>query len=347
MKNDKKLLLALLIFIVFVCSLLIVQNNKLKKKCTVAFSTTKCSDTFSENTYISDIAPSANQKAEFPCDINLVSKETLMEIDGIGAITAEKIITYRDNINGFQNLEQLLDIDGIGNATYEKLKKYLYIGSAVTGEIEKIAKTTEITTMTVATKDTTIKTTTTQKTEPVIIEEKIEYPININTASQKLLMELPGIGQVKATAIISFRETYGYFNHSDEIMNVKGIGQATYDKLKNLITTGTYQSDIPSFSQSDNLLIVTTTSSYPEVIIATQEPEETLSTTVVTQPTMLVNINTATKEDLIAYLSLTAKEAEAIVTHREKTGHNFTSKDELLLFISTAKYNSIYNMITL
>lgn len=59
--------------------------------------------------------------------------------------------------------------------------------------------------------------------------------ININTASKSELISLPGIGEVKAQAIIDYREKYGKFYSTEEIMNVKGIGEKTYASLKDLI----------------------------------------------------------------------------------------------------------------
>ncbi|MGI6686243.1 MAG: helix-hairpin-helix domain-containing protein [Bacillota bacterium] len=61
--------------------------------------------------------------------------------------------------------------------------------------------------------------------------------ININTASQAELETLPGIGPAKAQAIIQYREENGYFSAVEDIQNVSGIGPATFNKLKNLITT--------------------------------------------------------------------------------------------------------------
>jgi competence protein ComEA len=60
--------------------------------------------------------------------------------------------------------------------------------------------------------------------------------ININTASSDQLQELPGIGQAKAQAIIDYRESYGPFSAIEQLMNVSGIGPATFERLKDLIT---------------------------------------------------------------------------------------------------------------
>jgi len=52
-------------------------------------------------------------------------------------------------------------------------------------------------------------------------------PININTAdAEALAKELKGVGQVKAQAIVEYREKYGDFKSVDALSNVKGIGQA-------------------------------------------------------------------------------------------------------------------------
>lgn len=59
--------------------------------------------------------------------------------------------------------------------------------------------------------------------------------ININEATKEKLMELPGIGQAKAEAIINYREEKGGFNDVTEIMNISGIKEAAFEKIKNLI----------------------------------------------------------------------------------------------------------------
>jgi len=62
--------------------------------------------------------------------------------------------------------------------------------------------------------------------------------VNINTADADALMSLPGIGEVKAAAIIAYRETYGPFTSIEALLNVKGIGQSTLEGLQEHITLG-------------------------------------------------------------------------------------------------------------
>lgn len=60
--------------------------------------------------------------------------------------------------------------------------------------------------------------------------------ININTASQVGLTGLPGIGEVKANAIIEFRQRYGSFKSTDEILYVPGINESLYTQICALIS---------------------------------------------------------------------------------------------------------------
>ncbi len=62
--------------------------------------------------------------------------------------------------------------------------------------------------------------------------------ININTASLSTLEKLPGIGEVKANAIIKYREEHNGFKTIHEITRVSGIGEKTFEKIKDLITVG-------------------------------------------------------------------------------------------------------------
>ena len=59
--------------------------------------------------------------------------------------------------------------------------------------------------------------------------------ININTATLEQLMSLPDIGEVRAEEIINYRVQHGGFKKREEIMNVRGIGEGIYEKIKNLI----------------------------------------------------------------------------------------------------------------
>ena len=63
-------------------------------------------------------------------------------------------------------------------------------------------------------------------------------PVNLNTATVADLQNLPGIGAATAKLIIEHRQKIGGFKKIEELMNVKGIGEKTFLKLKPMVTVG-------------------------------------------------------------------------------------------------------------
>ncbi|MFH1459086.1 MAG: ComEA family DNA-binding protein [Candidatus Omnitrophota bacterium] len=60
--------------------------------------------------------------------------------------------------------------------------------------------------------------------------------ININTADLSALIDLPGIGEVIAKRIISFRKANGPYRQKEDLIKVKGIGPKKFEKFKNQIS---------------------------------------------------------------------------------------------------------------
>lgn len=65
--------------------------------------------------------------------------------------------------------------------------------------------------------------------------EEDDDRVNLNTASAEQLMTLPGIGQSKAEAIVSWREEHGAFEKTEDIMNITGIKEGVFSKIKDRI----------------------------------------------------------------------------------------------------------------
>ena len=77
--------------------------------------------------------------------------------------------------------------------------------------------------------------TTSNATKASNASTKSTEQININSATQTELETLPGIGSSTALKIINYRKENGKFKTIEEIKNVKGIGDAKYEKIKELI----------------------------------------------------------------------------------------------------------------
>ncbi|OOC47672.1 competence protein ComEA [Thermosipho sp. 1223] len=134
-------------------------------------------------------------------DINTATYDQLLALPGIGPTKAKNIIDYREKNGMFYALDDLLNVSGIGSSTLKKMKPFL-----------RLSKVKNVT------------------------KEKVEDKININTASIDELMKLPGIGKVKAREIINYRNKNGLFSSKDELLNVKGIGPKTLEKIKSMIS---------------------------------------------------------------------------------------------------------------
>jgi competence protein ComEA len=71
---------------------------------------------------------------------------------------------------------------------------------------------------------------------PALAEEKLSGVVNVNTASAAELEMLPGIGASRAKALIEAREAKGGFKSLDDLLVVKGIGEASLAKLRPHLT---------------------------------------------------------------------------------------------------------------
>ena len=70
--------------------------------------------------------------------------------------------------------------------------------------------------------------------------------VNLNTANQAQLETLPGIGAKAAQRILEYRQKNGGFKKIEELMNVKGIGEKSFLKLKPYLTVGTAATATPA-----------------------------------------------------------------------------------------------------
>lgn len=66
----------------------------------------------------------------------------------------------------------------------------------------------------------------------------VTTPVNLNTATAAQLEKLPGIGARTAQLIVEHRQKNGNFKKVEELMNIKGIGEKSFLKIKPMVTVG-------------------------------------------------------------------------------------------------------------
>lgn len=77
---------------------------------------------------------------------------------------------------------------------------------------------------------------TLEEAEQETASPKADGKVNINTADAEELMSLSGVGETKAEAIIRYREEAGGFRSIEEIMNIEGIKEGVFNKIKDKIS---------------------------------------------------------------------------------------------------------------
>ena len=194
---------------------------------------------------ISTVLPAA-VLAQNPIDINTAASEQLQTLPGIGPAKAAAIIDYRETYGPFSRVEDITNVTGIGDATFERLQALISVGAAVQ---EPAATATFDDSPTIDLRNDPGNNADQnplppfQSDRPASGEPSADAPaadaqalVNINTADEEALQQLPGIGPAKASAIVEHRNANGPFQTVEQLDDVPGIGPATLDRLRPLIT---------------------------------------------------------------------------------------------------------------
>jgi competence protein ComEA len=73
----------------------------------------------------------------------------------------------------------------------------------------------------------------------------VSAPLNLNAATVAQLEALPGIGRATAERIVEYRQKSGGFKKAEDLMNVRGIGEKNFLKLKPLVTVASARTAAP------------------------------------------------------------------------------------------------------
>jgi competence protein ComEA len=162
--------------------------------------------------------------------------------------------------------------------------------------------------------------------------------VDINTADQKILESLPGVGPATAKEIVKGRP----YKSVDDLANVKGIGKSKLEKIKPLVTVGG-QPAAQAPAAAGGAAGAAASKAATATQAAQKAPAQAKQAAKAAVPAGPVNLNTASKEQLEALPGIGPKKAQAIVDGRpyQKTEDVMKVKG-----IKQGIYNKIKDKIT-
>ncbi|MGO8926811.1 MAG: ComEA family DNA-binding protein [Limisphaerales bacterium] len=203
-----------------------------------------------KNTAAQAQTPTKGKKSQV--DVNSADLKTLETLPGIGPVLAQRIIAGRP----YKTLADLGKAKGMSKAKLDAIKDDVTFGSATTAAKETAKKANVAKPTTTPATTTTVDSKAPQQTTPATAQQtgpkKAQVTpstsagpasgsltpgqkININTATAEELDRLPGIGPVKAKAIVDYRNQNGDFKTTEDIQKVKGIKAGEFSKITDFI----------------------------------------------------------------------------------------------------------------
>jgi len=236
-------------------------------------------------------------------DLNSADQKTLESLPGVGKSTAKAIIAGRP----YKSIDDLKSVKGMSDKKINAIKDKVTIGAAAAAPaaMPKAAGTSG-------------------KTAAALID--------LNSADQKTLESLPGVGKSTAKAIIAGRP----YKSIDDLKSVKGMSDKKINAIKDKVTIGAAAAApavMPSAAEMSE-------KASSETKAATEKAQKTKSKLA---PGQLVNINTATKEELDALPGIGPTKAQAIIDGRP---YNTTEDIMKVKGIKQKTYDKIKDMIT-
>lgn len=125
-------------------------------------------------------------------NLNGASTAELTMLDGIGKVTAHRIVTYREKVGGFKSIAQLKEVKGVSAVKVAELEDHLSL-------FEK---------------------------------SDLRVLVDINTAPLSALMALPGISKKLGIGIIEYRERNDGFKVVEDMLKIEGVGMSKFKELQ-------------------------------------------------------------------------------------------------------------------
>jgi len=157
-------------------------------------------------------------------DVNSADEKTIAALPGIGKKTAKEIVAGRP----YKSVDDLKKVKGMTDGKLKAIAGRITVGAAAPAADPAKAPTAPAP----AAKPEAAKAPKAEKAAKEMGKLAAGEKVNINTASKDQLDKLPGIGAVKAQAIVDGRP----YSKPEDIMKVKGIKEKQFEKIKDLIT---------------------------------------------------------------------------------------------------------------
>lgn len=167
----------------------------------------------------------AEPEISYPLDLNAATAEELETLPVVGAILAERIVSYREAVGGFQSLEELQQVNGIGSGIYSQIAPYLFI----IGELQTISPESELPEATDA---------AAPELEPETAPESASASIphlDINIATAEDFQKLPNVTPEQAEAIVRLRTQIQYFQNIYELLYADGMTDRLFLSIRDYL----------------------------------------------------------------------------------------------------------------
>lgn len=175
----------------------------------------------------------AAETVTFPLELNAASAAELEQLPHIGAVLAERITAYRDQIGGFSNREQLLEVEGVGEATLYEIYDLLYLENETFPEPEPEPEPAGAPAPAAAPQPAETAPPATEP--PAAAAPAVTFPLDLNQATAAELEQIPEMQPELAEKIVAFRQQIQAFSSVYELLYVDGMTEAYFVQLRDYV----------------------------------------------------------------------------------------------------------------
>ena len=161
-----------------------------------------------------------------------------MKLKGIGEITAQKIVDYRNAFGPFYSTYEIMNVSGIGEGTYSAIEPHIYVTYEKMDEeeTEDVREAEEFVAQEIIPSENSVSPPMENFTEQTSETSEAVIPVlDINTASAEDFQKLPGIDIMTAENIVKLRTSIHYFQNIYELLYAENMTPEKFQDIKNYV----------------------------------------------------------------------------------------------------------------